>query len=101
MQIEYLNLVKIDHENNTVSEQPLNDEGNLREYVMEIIGIITDIFLRPTPIRHFRLYDTQKYHQSIWPYIIDAFHVFSYYSLNFFLEWVIAITSINCKVEEH
>ncbi len=42
MQIEYLNLVKIDHENNTVSEQPLNDEGNLREYVMEIIGIITD-----------------------------------------------------------
>ena len=30
MQIEYLNLVKIDHENNTVSEQPLNDEGNLR-----------------------------------------------------------------------
>lgn len=42
MEIEYLKLIKIDHDNNTVQEEPLNDEGNVRDYVMDIIGQITD-----------------------------------------------------------
>ena len=42
MEIEYLKLIKIDHENNTVQEEPLNDEGNVRDYVMDIISQITD-----------------------------------------------------------
>lgn len=42
MTIEYLKLIKIDHENNAVQEEPLNDEGNVREYVMDIIAQITD-----------------------------------------------------------
>ena len=42
MEIEYLKLIKIDHDNNTVQEEPLNDEGNVRDYVMGIIGQITD-----------------------------------------------------------
>lgn len=42
MVIDYLKLIKIDHENNQVQEEPLNEEGNVREYVMDIIGQITD-----------------------------------------------------------
>ena len=42
MEIEYLKLIKIDHDTNTVQEEPLNDEGNVRDYVMGIIGQITD-----------------------------------------------------------
>lgn len=42
MEIEYLKLVKIDHENNNVQEEPLNEEGNVKAYVMEIIAQITD-----------------------------------------------------------
>lgn len=42
MTVEYLKLIKIDHENNAVQEEPLNDEGNVREYVMDIIAQITD-----------------------------------------------------------
>ena len=41
MDIEYLKLIKIDHENNNVQEQPLDDDGNVRDYVMDIIGQIT------------------------------------------------------------
>ena len=42
MDIEYLKLIKIDHDNNIVQEEPLNDEGNVRDYVLDIIGQITD-----------------------------------------------------------
>ncbi len=42
MEIEYLKLIKIDHDNNNVAEEPLNEEGNVRDYVMDIIGQITD-----------------------------------------------------------
>ena len=42
MEIEYLKLIKIDHENNNVQEEPLHEEGNVRNYVMDIIGLITD-----------------------------------------------------------
>ena len=42
MDIEYLKLIKIDHENNNVQEQPLDDDGNVRDYVMDIIGQITE-----------------------------------------------------------
>ena len=42
MTVEYLKLIKIDHENNIVQEEPLNSEGNVRDYVMDIIGLITD-----------------------------------------------------------
>ena len=42
MTIEYLKLFKIDHENNAVQEEPLNNEGNVRDYVMDIVGQITD-----------------------------------------------------------
>lgn len=42
MDIEYLKLVKIDHENNAVQVEPLNDDGNVRDYVMDIIGQITE-----------------------------------------------------------
>ena len=42
MEIEYLKLIKIDHENNNVEEEPLHEEGNVRDYVMDIIGQITD-----------------------------------------------------------
>lgn len=42
MTVEYLKLIKIDHENNVVQEEPLNDDGNVREYVMDIIAQITD-----------------------------------------------------------
>ena len=42
MEIEYLKLIKIDHENNNVQEEPLHEEGNVRDYVMDIIGQITD-----------------------------------------------------------
>lgn len=41
MEIKYLKLIKIDHENNCVQEETLNDEGNVRNYVMEIINQIT------------------------------------------------------------
>ena len=42
MEIIYLKLIKIDHDNNDVAEEPLNEEGNVRDYVMDIIGQITD-----------------------------------------------------------
>lgn len=42
MEIKYLKLIKIDLENNIVHEEPLNDEGNVRNYVMDIIEQITD-----------------------------------------------------------
>ncbi len=42
MTVEYLKLIKIDHENNVVQEEPLNNEGNVRDYVMDIITQITD-----------------------------------------------------------
>lgn len=42
MNIEYLKLIKIDHDNNSVQEQPLNEEGNVRDYVMDIIEQITE-----------------------------------------------------------
>lgn len=42
MEIEYLKLIKIDHDNNSVQEEPLNEEGNVRDYVMDIISQITD-----------------------------------------------------------
>lgn len=42
MEIEYLKLIKIDHDTNSVQEEPLNDAGNVRDYVMDIIGQITD-----------------------------------------------------------
>ena len=42
MTIEYLKLIKIDHENNIVQEEPLNSEGNVKDYVMDIVGQITD-----------------------------------------------------------
>lgn len=42
MKIDYLKLIKIDHENNNVQDEPLHDEGNVRDYVMDIIGQITD-----------------------------------------------------------
>lgn len=42
MEIEYLKLIKIDHENNNVQDEPLHNEGNVRDYVMDIIGQITD-----------------------------------------------------------
>lgn len=40
MDIEYLKLIKIDHDNNSVEEEPLNEEGNVRDYVMDIINQI-------------------------------------------------------------
>ncbi len=42
MTIEYLKLIKIDHENNAVQEEPLNSESNVRDYVMDIVVQITD-----------------------------------------------------------
>lgn len=42
MEIKYLKLIKIDHENNNVQYEPLHEEGNVRDYVMDIIGQITD-----------------------------------------------------------
>lgn len=42
MNIEYLKLIKIDHDNNVVQEQPLSEEGNVRDYVMDIIVQITE-----------------------------------------------------------
>lgn len=42
MTVEYLKLIKIDHENNIVQEEPLNSEGNVRDYVMDIISLIAD-----------------------------------------------------------
>ena len=42
MEIEYLKLIKIDHENNSVEEEPMTEEGNVRDYVMDIIDQIAD-----------------------------------------------------------
>lgn len=42
MDIEYLKLIKIDHENDCVQSEPLNDDGNVKKYVMDIIGQITE-----------------------------------------------------------
>lgn len=42
MEIEYLKLIKIDHEANRVQDEPLNEEGNVKNYVMDIISQITD-----------------------------------------------------------
>lgn len=42
MEVEYLKLLKINLENNSVQEEPLHEEGNVREYVMDIVGQITD-----------------------------------------------------------
>ena len=43
MEIEYLKLIKIDHENNTVSEENLAKLVNIKNYVMAIVKQITDI----------------------------------------------------------
>ncbi len=42
MEVKYIKLLKIDHENNRVQEAPLREEGNVRDYVMGIIGQIID-----------------------------------------------------------
>lgn len=42
MNPEYIKLIKIDHENNEVVPEPLQDEGNVRSYVMDIINQITE-----------------------------------------------------------
>lgn len=42
MDIEYLKLIKIDHENNTVSEENLAKLVNIKDYVMAIVKQITD-----------------------------------------------------------
>mgnify|MGYP003422624967 CR=1 FL=1 len=42
MTVEYLKLIKIDHENNIVQEEPLNSEGNVKDKVMDIVGQITE-----------------------------------------------------------
>ena len=42
MEIVYLKLIKIDHDNNNVAEEPSSEEGKVREYVMDIIEQITD-----------------------------------------------------------
>lgn len=42
MDIEYLKLIKIDHDNNTVKDELLNEKENVKDYVMDIIGQITD-----------------------------------------------------------
>lgn len=42
MDVIYLKLIKIDHDNNSVTEEPLGEEGNVRAYVMSIIDFIND-----------------------------------------------------------
>lgn len=42
MNVEYLKLIKIDHENNNVIDESLNEEGNVKQYVMDIIAQITE-----------------------------------------------------------
>ena len=42
MEIEYLKLIKIDHENNSVSEENLAELENIKNYVMAIVKQITE-----------------------------------------------------------
>lgn len=42
MNIEYLKLVKIDHDNNVVVPEELGEEGNVREYVLSILDQINE-----------------------------------------------------------
>lgn len=42
MDIEYLKLIKVDHETSNVQEEPLTEEGNVKDYVMDIIEQIMD-----------------------------------------------------------
>lgn len=42
MEIEYLQLIKIDHENNCVVVEQIAEEGNVRDYVMAIIEQISE-----------------------------------------------------------
>ena len=42
MNIAYLKLIKIDHEANRVQGEPLNEEGNVKTYVMDIISQIAE-----------------------------------------------------------
>lgn len=42
MEVEYLKLIKIDHDNNSIEEELIDEEGNVRDYVMTIIEQISD-----------------------------------------------------------
>ena len=42
MEVVYLKLIKIDHENGIVQEEALNDEENVKDYIMDIIDQITE-----------------------------------------------------------
>lgn len=42
MEVEYLRLVKIDHENNVVVPEPIETEGNVHAYIMSIIDEINN-----------------------------------------------------------
>lgn len=42
MEVQYIQLIKIDHENNDVSPEELGEEGNVRDYVMDMVENIAD-----------------------------------------------------------
>lgn len=42
MNIEYLKLIKIDHDNNCVTEENVDDKDNVRDYVMSIIEQVSN-----------------------------------------------------------
>lgn len=54
MKTEYLKLIKIDHDTNTVVEEPLDNNGNISDYVINIINTIT----QNTGDRFYRFKDT-------------------------------------------
>ena len=43
MNVEYLKLIKIDHDNNCVTVENVDDKGNVRDYVMSIIEQISRV----------------------------------------------------------
>ena len=51
MEIEYLQLIKIDHENNCVVVEQIAEEGNVRDYVMATI--------EPVSYTHLDVYKRQ------------------------------------------
>lgn len=42
MEVQYIQLIKIDHENNCVAIEEYGEEGNVRDYVMEMVSNITE-----------------------------------------------------------
>ena len=42
MEVLYIQLIKIDHENNRVTTEPIDEQGNIKQYVMDMLITISE-----------------------------------------------------------